>query len=750
MNIEKTLSYMTLEEKASLCSGLGYWDTKAIDRLGIKSFVMTDGPNGVRLQQGQDDRFGLNESARATCFPTGSCLASSWDVELFHKVGAAIGREARSKNVSLVLGPAFNMKRSPLCGRNFEYLSEDPLLAGKLAAAYVNGMQSEGVGATPKHYAVNNQETLRQNIDVRIDERTLREIYLRAFEIVVKESAPWMLMSSYNKINGEFASQNKKILTDILRAEWGYKGLVVTDWYGSNERPKGVAAGQDLQMPGSDECLGDKEIVEAVKSGELDEKHVDTAVRNYLELYNKIQSVEKASPVDFAENHKIAIEAAAEGSVLLKNKDNILPISAKSRIAIIGEFAKKPRYQGGGSSHLNANHLDLPWDALTKRISLNNLTFSAGYSLEDEKPDEAMINEACEAAAKADAAVIFCGLTDDFESEGFDRTTMDMPKNHNALIEAVAAANPNTIVVLQNGSPVKMPWMDKVKGVLESYLGGEACGSAVAKILLGEINPSGKLAESFPIRLRDNPSHINFPGSRKYVEYREGIFIGYRYYASAGIETRAPFGFGLSYTTFKISDAKLSSASHAMGDSDIVVKCKVKNTGKLEGKEVVQVYVTAPHVSAIHPKIELKGFAKVKLAPNEEKEVSITLADLTFWNPDTDEWALEDGIYTIHIGNSSDNLPLSCELKVKGTIKRNSYDHNIMLGELLDHPSLGEWAKKTRKEFTIAMTGGIENTHTKLLLEKSTLELPMHILLNTGFLTTASLKKLLDELNGNA
>lgn len=747
LEIEKVLQEMTLEEKASLCSGLGYWDTKPLERFNIESFVMTDGPNGVRMQEGTNDRFGLNESAKATCFPTGSCLASSWDTDLLYQVGAAIGREAKAKNVSLVLGPAVNMKRSPLCGRNFEYLSEDPILAGKLGAAYIKGMQKQGVGATPKHFAANNQERFRQTIDSRVDERTLREIYLRVFEIVVKESAPWMLMSSYNQINGCFASQNRKLLTDVLRKDWGYQGLVVTDWYGTNVRPLGIAAGQDLEMPGNG-GISDREIIEAVHTGELSEESVDECVRHFLMLYNILQENDSQVKLNFEENHRIAVKAAAEGSVLLKNEDRILPLSENLKIAVIGSFAKNPRYQGGGSSHLNANHMDYPWGQLSKIVNKDQLSYAAGYDPEVNEPIKELIKEAEDIAGAADVAVIFCGLTDNFESEGFDRETLDMPESHNVLISAVAKANPNTVVVLENGSPVAMPWLGEVKAVLESYLGGEAAGSAAADLLFGRINPSGKLAETFPLRLEDNPSYLNFPGCSSYVEYREGIFIGYRYYSSAKVKPLFPFGYGLSYTTFSISDGAVSTANYQRGDQSVSVRCKVKNTGDRAGKEVVQVYVKAPGTEAVRPALELKGFTKIFLEPGEEKQVEISLFDLDYWNPDLSSWELEGGNYEIMIGNSSENLPLKLELQVTGTVRRKSYDHNTMLGELLEHEKVGKWAKDTRRAFTIEMTGGIENTHTRLLLEKSTLELPLLVLRNTGFLSPEKLKTLLTVLNG--
>lgn len=747
IDIEKVMAELTLEEKASLCSGMGYWDTKPVERFGMRPIKMTDGPNGVRLQEGDADRFGLNDSAKATCFPTGSCLACSWDEALFERVGAAIGREARAKQIDSVLGPAVNMKRSPLCGRNFEYLSEDPLLAGKLGAAYVRGMQGEGVSATPKHFAVNNQERLRQTIDARVDERTLREIYLRNFEIIIRESAPWMLMSSYNQINGHFASQNRWLLHDLLRDEWHYEGLTVTDWYGNNERIKGVAAGQDLEMPGNG-GITDAEIVQGVKDGVLPMAALDECVRHYLGLYNKLQQVKEPTPPDFGENHSIAHDAAVAGSVLLKNEDGILPLQKRGRIAVIGDFAKHPRYQGGGSSHLNANQMDCAWDCLLATLGEEHLCYAAGYGQDEEEPDAMLIAQAASLAQKADVAVVFCGLTESLESEGFDRETLAMPQSHNELIEAVAAANPNTVVVLQNGSPIQLPWLSKVKAVLESYLGGEAGGSAAADLLLGLENPCGKLAETFPLRLEDTPCYLNFPGSRDSVEYREGIFIGYRYYASAKVETAFPFGYGLSYTTFELSDVRLSTNRWQKGDEAVKVLCTVRNTGACDGAEVVQVYVTAPNVEAVHPAIELKGFQKVALAAGQAKTVEIPLYDLSYWHMDSRAWQVEGGDWLVRVGTSSAELPYALPLHVQGTLKRKVYDQNTLLGELLDHPIVGHWANDVREAFTKAFTGGEAKPHTKLLLERSTVEQPMRVLLCTGFVDKEKLKTLLMLLNG--
>lgn len=744
-NRKELIQNMTLEEKASLCSGFSYWDTKEVKRLGIQSFRMTDGPNGVRLQTGEEDRFGLNDSVRATCFPTGSCLASSWNEELLEEVGSAIGKEARDKKISVVLGPAINIKRSPLCGRNFEYLSEDPILTGKLGAAYVRGMQKEGVGATPKHFAVNNQERLRQTIDARVDERTLREIYLKAFEIVVKESAPWMLMTSYNKVNGEFASQNEVLLKKILREEWKYQGLTVTDWFGSNERWRGVAAGQDLEMPGNG-GITDEEIVEAVRDGRLSEKAVDICVEHYLTLYEQIQEAEKGkyTAADYGESHRTAKKAALEGAVLLKNEEHILPVSEKKTVALIGEFAKEPRFQGGGSSHLNANQMDTVYESLRSQMEEKHLIYAEGYQADQDEADEKRIREAVAAAKEADIVVIVCGLTESFESEGFDRETMRMPAAHIRLIEEVTRVNPDVVVVMQNGAPVEMSWESQVKGILECYLGGEAGGSAVADLLLGKENPSGKLAETFPLCLSDNPSYLNFPGTKETVEYQEGIFVGYRYYCSKKQPVRYPFGYGLSYTTFAFSDFKIDCTD----GQNISAQVTVRNTGKMAGKEVVQLYVKAPAEYRIRPALELKGFYKVSLEAGEEKRIKITAEDLSCFDMEQKTWTREQGEYIFYIGNSCENLPLQQKVWISGTERKKHYDQNTLLGELLTHEIAGEWAEMTRKRFMAIFTAGNAKPATKRLLEKSTVEQPLRVLLCSGLLDKEKLKTLLMVLNG--
>mgnify|MGYP000909115844 CR=1 FL=1 len=752
INIDKVMLEMTLEEKASLCSGFDFWTTKAVDRLGISAFTMTDGPNGVRKQEGDTDHLGLNSSTKATCFPTGSCLAATWDVDLLHKVGAAIGREAKAKDVSLILGPAINMKRSPLCGRNFEYLSEDPILAGKLSAAYINGLQKEHVGATPKHYIANNQETLRMTIDSVIDERALREIYLKPFEIAIKEGKPWMLMTSYNRVNGEYTSESKKLLKDILRDEWQFDGVTVTDWYSCDDRVAGILAGQDLEMPGSN-GINDDILVQAVKEGRLEEAEIDIAVKNYLIMYNRIlEAAEEKSTIDFTQNHKIAIEAAAAGTVLLKNADNILPLKSGSKVAVIGDFAINPRYQGGGSSHLNANQMDLPLHCIQEENGYENTIFAQGYDAKSDTVDENLIKIAVDTAKKAETAVIFCGLTEDYESEGYDRTTLGIPEGHTALIQAVAKVQPNTIVVLQNGSPIEMVWADQVKAIVESYLGGEACGSGAANILFGKVNPSGKLAETFPLRLQDNPTYLSFPGYPDKAEYKEGVFIGYRYYSTKEAEVLFPFGHGLSYTSFAYSDLQVYKQDMEH-NCQIEVECTVQNTGNRSGSEVVQVYIKAPSEEVHRPALELKGFAKVPLEAGEKKSVRIPLYDIRYWQEDAGDWKLESGTYEILVGASSQDIRLKEEIKIELAITGEDfagqvYDRNSLFGLVLRHPVTKEWALRFKANYVNVMTGGVLNTHAALLVEAAIIELPLRTLVSCGHLKKEEMDLLIRILEG--
>jgi len=690
-DIKKLISEMTLEEKASLCSGLDFWHLKGIERLGIPSIMVSDGPHGLRKQPERGDHAGLYNSVPATCFPTAVGLASSWNRKLIEKVGAALGEECQAEGVSVILGPGANIKRSPLCGRNFEYFSEDPYLSSEMAASHIKGVQSQGVGTSLKHFAANNQEHRRMSVDAVIDERTFREIYLASFEGAVKKGKPWTVMCSYNKINGTYSSENKYLLTEILRDEWGFEGIVVSDWGAVNERVEGLEAGLDLEMPSSF-GIGDQKIVQAVREGKLSEEVLDRAVERILNLIFKAMDNRKENATyDKEEHHRLAREVARECMVLLKNEDKILPLKREGTIAVIGEFAKKPRYQGGGSSHVNPTKLDDIFEEIRKSAGDNvNVVYAQGYSLEKDEVDEGLLEEAKRVAVSADVAVIFAGLPERYESEGYDRQHMRMPESHCALIEAVAEVQPNVVVVLSNGSPVEMPWVDKVKGLLEAYLGGQALGGAIADLLFGDANPSGKLAETFPKKLSDNPSYLNFPGEGDRVEYREGIFVGYRYYDKKDIEPLFPFGYGLSYTTFEYSDLAISK-KEILDTETVTVSVKVKNTGEMAGKEIVQLYVRDVESSVIRPEKELKGFEKVELQPGEEKTVTFELDKRAFayYNVDIGDWHVETGEFEIMIGKSSRDIVLKDKIFVKSTVTvRKPVHRNTLLGDLLWDPVL--------------------------------------------------------------
>ena len=583
-------SQMTLEEKASLCSGKDFWHLKGVERLGIPSIMVSDGPHGLRKLAGDSGNVGLGASVPATCFPTASALAASWDRDLVYQVGVALGEECREEKVGVILGPGANIKRSPLCGRNFEYFSEDPYLTGEIAKSHIAGVQSQGIGTSLKHYAVNNQEYRRMSIDAIVDERALREIYLPGYEIAVKEAQPWTVMCSYNRINGTYASDHRYLMTDILKNEWGHEGLVVTDWGAMNERADALIAGTELEMPGSPSGK-DGRLVDAVRSGALDESVLDAAVERILTLIFKVEETLSQEYVyDREAHHALARQAAGEGAVLLKNEGGILPLREGSKIALIGRFAKSPRYQGAGSSLINPSKLDNLFDELSNLKGSENLVYAPGYTAKGDSPDETLIKEALAAAELAEVVVLCSGLTDLHEVEGLDRQHMKVPLGHEVLIRRVAEVHSNIVVVLSNGSPVEMPWIDNVSAVLEGYLGGQAGAGAVADILCGRVNPSGKLAETFPLRLEDNPSYHDFPGGPATVEYRESLYVGYRYYDTVDQDVLFPFGHGLSYTAFEYADLKFSSTKHNF-EGSLYVTLKVKNVGPVPGKEVVQLYV---------------------------------------------------------------------------------------------------------------------------------------------------------------
>ncbi len=667
--IKELMKEMTLEEKTSLLSGKDFWSSKEIKRLKIDSIYLTDGPHGVRKQSIESEELSLQKSISSTCFPAACCSACSFDPNIMYEMGEAISREAKANKVSVVLGPGINIKRSPLCGRNFEYFSEDPYLAGKMASGWINGLEDNGIQSSLKHFALNNQETLRLIIDSVIDERALREIYLYAFEIAVKEAKPSTVMCSYNRVNGIFASENKYLLTDILRDEWGFDGIVISDWGAVNDRVEALKAGLDLQMP-STNGYDDKKVYEALKENTIiDEKILDKTVERLLYFYlysmdNSMDNIYDNFDYDKEEHHNIARKIAENSIVLLKNEDKILPAKKESKIAVIGEFAQKPRYQGNGSSLINAYKIDTAEEYFKE----NNLEFNyaKGYDSNSPSIDNALIEEAVNISKDKDIVIIFAGLINSYESEGFDRKHLNLPENHNHLIEEISKINKNVVVVLSIGAPVLMTWIDKVKGVINLYLAGEASVSAAFNIIFGIVNPSGKLAESFPLSLEDNPSYKYFPGGNRAVEYRESIFVGYRYYDKAQKKVLFPFGFGLSYTTFEFSDLIISDASTIAGLDNIHIVFDIKNTGDLFGCEVAQVYVSAPENNIFKAKKELKAFIKVFLQPNEKKTVILKLnkRSFSFYNADTKQYEIENGTYTIYVGNSSRNLLLSKNIKI--------------------------------------------------------------------------------------
>ncbi|MCI5647996.1 MAG: glycoside hydrolase family 3 C-terminal domain-containing protein [Fusicatenibacter sp.] len=688
MDVKKLVARMTLEEKAGMCSGADFWHTKAVERLGIPAVMVSDGPHGLRKQAEEGDHLGINDSIKAVCFPAGCATASSFDRDLLVQIGETLGNECQAENVGVILGPAVNIKRSPLCGRNFEYYSEDPYLASEIAASHIKGVQSKGVGTSIKHFFANNQEHRRMSSSSEMDERTAREIYLAAFEGAVRQSHPWTVMCSYNRINGVYAAENHKSETEILRDEWGFDGFVVSDWGAVNDRVPDLKAGLELEMPSSG-GMNDRRIVEAVKNGELEESVLDQAVERILNIVYRFQENRDPDAVfDRGKDHEKARAAAAECMVLLKNEDGILPLEKEESVVFIGAFAKKPRYQGGGSSHINSFCTESAWEMAEEK----NVIYAEGYQLKGDQMDQELLEEAVRAAKAVKTAVVFAGLPDSFESEGFDRSHMKLPTCQDALIHAVAQANPNTVVVLHNGSPVEMPWIDEVKAVLETYLGGEAVGGATVQVLYGEVNPSGHLAETFPKKLEDNPSYLYYLGEGDKTEYREGIFVGYRYYDKKKMEVLFPFGHGLSYTTFAFSNLQLDRSE--MNDTDtLTVSVDVTNTGSVPGKEVVQLYVGAKGGSVIRPVRELKGFEKILLQPGETKTVTFTLGYRAFayYDMDMDDWYVESGAYGIWVGASSRNLPEEASVQIEATKRRKIHvTMDTTFGDLMAIPGMME------------------------------------------------------------
>ena len=677
MKHKEIISKMSLEQKAGFVSGCDYWHLEEAKELGLPKIMITDGPNGLRKQDAKNrnkTKIGLGNTVSTTCFPPAATSACSWDEKLWYEEGQAMAQECLAEKVSVILGPGTNIKRSPVCGRNFEYFSEDPLLAGKSAAWIIKGIQSKGIGASLKHFACNSQEAFRMVVNEVIDERAIREIYFPAFEIAVKESQPWTVMNSYNRINGVYASQNKWLQQDVLRDEWGFEGLVVTDWGSSVDRVPGIQSGTDLEMPSSG-TLNTQKIIDAVKSKTLDETALDQCVDRIIDLILRAKTALNATHRYSKDKHHNTAQKIAEGSmVLLKNEDGILPLKPKQKIAVIGELAKFPRFQGAGTSFINPTRLDSALECLQRLKT--NLTYARGYDRTCDKADKELLREAVNAAKAADVAVVFAGLTEEFEGEGYDRADINMPSCHNNLISEVVKANPNTVVVLAGGSVVYMPWVNEVKGLLNSGLGGQATGAAVANILTGKVNPSGKTAETYPLRFEDNPTYGNYPGGPVTSEHRESVYIGYRYYDTAEKEVLFPFGYGLSYTTFAYSDIKVSSKD--IKDTDTLeVSFKIKNTGSVDGAEIAEIYVADKESTIFRPKKELRAFTKVFLKAGEEKEVTVELGKRAFayYNVNIGDWHVETGAFEILVGASSRDIRLTETVNVTSTVEAQTPDY---------------------------------------------------------------------------
>ena len=660
MKHQDIIEKLTLEEKCHLLSGRDFWQTQSVKRLGVENVTLSDGPHGIRKQEGAGDQLGLNGSVPATCYPTAATMANSWDPKLGEELGRHLGAEAASQDVCVLLGPGMNIKRSPLCGRNFEYFSEDPYLAGKMAAGYIRGIQENGVAACPKHFAANNIELRRMASNSVVDERTLREIYLTGFEIAVKEGHPKSIMSSYNQVNGVYANENAHLLQEILRDEWGFDGFVVSDWGANNDFVEGVRAGSHLEMPttGGD---GPNQLMQAVKEGRITEKEVDKRVDELLDVMLSVRKAVdplKGKPFDKEAHHRFAQKCSEESIVLLKNEENILPLQKGAKVAVIGEFAQKARYQGAGSSVVNCTKLDNTMDVI-RQFDLSVAGFVPAYPRHGDT-DQTMIAAAVELAKKADYVLMYIGLDEIAESEGLDRSTLALPACQTDALKAVSQANPNVIVVLSAGSAVEMPWLNQCKALVHGYLCGQAGAGAVLKVLTGQVNPSGKLSESYPVKYEDCSTAPYFPAKERSVEYREGLYVGYRYYETANIPVAFPFGFGLSYTTFAYSDLAVTG---------LAATFTLTNTGSVDGAEVAQLYVRAKHPSVYRPAKELKGFQKVFLKAGESKQVSIPLDDKAFryWNSKTNRFEIDGGEYEIMIGASVQDIRLSAPLQVQGT-----------------------------------------------------------------------------------
>lgn len=756
-NLKELVSQMTLEEKAGMCSGLDFWHLKGVERLGIPSVMVCDGPTGLRKQDQNGDHLGVNDSIKAVSFPSGCLTACSFDRALLREEGEILGDECQAEDISVILGPALNIKRSPLCGRNFEYLSEDPYLAGELGAAYVQGVQSKNVGVSVKHFAANQMEFRRMSSSSNVDARTLREIYLPAFEKTVKEGKPDTIMCSYNKVNGVFASENKWLLTDVLRKEWGFDGYVFSDWGAVNRRVEGLIAGLDVEMPYSGGDT-DRQIVEAVKSGKLKESVLNETVERILRIVFKFVDDRRPGNFDKKAHHLETARIAQESMVLLKNEGNLLPLNAKDakNVLFVGVFAKKPRFEGGGSSHINSWKVTSALDAAKEQGI--EVQYVQGYDIKEGKAkDKKLLEEAVAAAKKAKKVVVFAGLPDSYESEGYDREHMRIPANQNTLISELAKVNKNIAVVLHNGSPIELPWLASVKAVLESYLAGEAVGIAQVNLLFGKANPSGKLAESFPFKLEDNPSYLNFPGNGFDANYAEGIFVGYRYYDKKKMEVAFPFGHGLSYTTFEYSALKLNAKK--IKDTDVLeLSVKVKNTGKRAGKEIVQFYVAPKKTEAAYKEAraekELKNFAKVELKPGEAKTVKVTLDKRAFavWNVALHDWYVPTGEYEILAAASSRDIRLAATVTVESTQRLPFHaTENTVFEELMENEAAYKVAKPFISDYISHMGGDRGSSAKESVSDEMMLgmmkSMPLRALRSFVHMKDSEVEKFVDTIN---
>ncbi|MGI2295994.1 beta-glucosidase [Paenibacillus sp. GXUN7292] len=752
-DLKQLIAQMSLEEKAGLCSGLDFWHTKGVERLGIPSVMVTDGPHGLRKQRASADHLGLFDSVPATCFPSAAGMASSWDRGLIRKVGEALGAECQAEEVAVLLGPGANIKRSPLCGRNFEYFSEDPYLSSEMAAHHIMGVQSQGVGTSLKHFAVNNQEHRRMSTNAEVDERTLREIYLASFEGAVKQGQPWTVMSAYNQVNGEFCSENERLLTGILKQEWGHEGFVVSDWGAVNERVAGLAAGLELEMPSSN-GINDVKIVGAVRSGTLDEQVLDRAVERLLAIiFRAVDERKEGASYDQETHHQLAREVARESMVLLKNEEELLPLAKSGSIALIGALARTPRYQGGGSSHIKPTKLDDIYEEIGKTAGSDaKVSYAQGYDLKSDEVDDALIAEAVQLVAQSDVAVIIAGLPDRYETEGVDRSHLRMPANQVRLIEAVAAEHSKVVVVLCNGAPIEMPWIHGVKSVLEAYLGGQALGGAIADLLFGDANPCGKLAETFPMKLEHNPSYLNFPGEGDEVHYKEGIFVGYRYYESVDRAPLFPFGHGLSYTSFVYSGLEVEKQE--MLDTETVrVSLDVTNTGNRAGKEIVQLYIRDVHSTVTRPVKELKGFVKVQLEPGETKSVSFLLNKRSFayYNTELKDWHVESGDFEIMVGHSSAAITASETIHVTSTVPLTKrFTRLSTVSDLMGEPKAAAIVQQLTQN-TILASAASEQNEMSDTMQAILASLPLRglVAFSNGAMTEEMLDGILDQLNQN-